>query len=421
MFKKITLSEEQKNELWKKVRKYMAQGVFIILTLLVTSFNVQAYFAEDANEVRDGGFGAIDEEKNVLAFLTQEEAVEVIPNNNLTYEEKSVEESFSEESLASAQGFVAGSKTTATEDEIGSAVEELATVQGEALQKTSSPDGDLPDTPGQGDRVIQYTIQPGDTLSTIAAKFGVSTEVVYWENKSRGLYIDSALKPGDELGIPIFEGVTHQVGSGDTIEKIAAIFEADADEIVLYNDLNNAEDISIGQILYIPGGEKADPEKKPVPQAPTSIASNYGYGSNTSVAATNYGTPQAATGSLLWPTSSRSYTTTFSYRHPALDITTGGNCSNLPLYAADNGRVTVSSYGYNGGYGNRLCIDHGNGITTCHNHNSSNVAGVGQYVSRGEVVAYMGRTGRAYGSCAIHTHFEVIVNGRKVNPLNYIR
>ncbi|EKD46308.1 MAG: hypothetical protein ACD_68C00041G0001, partial [uncultured bacterium] len=220
-------------KLWKSVRIYCVQSVFIVLAFLLAGLNVQAYFNQD-QQVADGGFGAADSEKSILAILSQSEETEIVYNDNLPLEENAqtgqakgggIEDPvFSNESLASAQGFVAGAVTTSTEEQMGTDNEELATVQGEALQKTSSPDGDLPSDEETSDRVIQYTIQPGDTLSSVASKFGVSTEVVYWENKSRGLYIDSTLKPGDELGIPLFSGVTHQVGKNDTVEKIAATF-----------------------------------------------------------------------------------------------------------------------------------------------------------------------------------------------------
>jgi len=87
-----------------------------------------------------------------------------------------------------------------------------------------------------------------------------------------------------------------------------------------------------------------------------------------------------------------------------------------PIVASSDG--VVSFVGTKTGYG--LCIDiqHPNGITTRYAHNSKNLVKVGQKVKQGELIARVGNTGRSTGP---HVHFEVIVNGRQVNPFNYIK
>ena len=100
--------------------------------------------------------------------------------------------------------------------------------------------------------------------------------------------------------------------------------------------------------------------------------------------------------------------------HKGIDI---GAPKGTPVKAVAGGTVTVSSYGYNGGYGNYVIISHGNGVQTVYGHcNTLNVT-VGQTVSQGETIATVGNTGRSTGN---HLHLEIRVNGVAQNPQNYL-
>lgn len=100
--------------------------------------------------------------------------------------------------------------------------------------------------------------------------------------------------------------------------------------------------------------------------------------------------------------------------HKGLDIAAP---KGTPIYAAASGTVITSAYGWNGGYGNYVVINHGNGINTAYGHCSSLVAKVGQTVNAGDLIAYVGNTGDSYGN---HLHFEIRVNGVAQNPQNYL-
>ena len=78
---------------------------------------------------------------------------------------------------------------------------------------------------------------------------------------------------------------------------------------------------------------------------------------------------------------------------------------------------TVVTAGYNSARGNYVVVSHGNGLSTLYQHCSSLNVSVGQSVSRGQVIAYVGTTGISTGP---HLHFEVLVNGSNVNPMNYL-
>ena len=75
------------------------------------------------------------------------------------------------------------------------------------------------------------------------------------------------------------------------------------------------------------------------------------------------------------------------------------------------------SAGWLDGYGNLVVIDHGGGISTAYAHQSTIASSVGQHVSQGQVIGYVGCTGHCFGP---HLHFEVRVNGSPVDPLGYL-
>lgn len=151
-------------------------------------------------------------------------------------------------------------------------------------------------------------------------------------------------------------------------------------------------------------------EKKVIKQTTSSYA----------VAATgmNTSTKKVSLGiSLIRPVSG-TVTSRFGSRwgssHKGIDI---GAPKGTTIKAAAAGTVTVSSYGYNGGYGNYVIISHGNGVQTVYGHcNTLNVT-VGQKVSQGQAIATVGNTGRSTGN---HLHLEIRVNGVAQNPQNYL-
>lgn len=90
--------------------------------------------------------------------------------------------------------------------------------------------------------------------------------------------------------------------------------------------------------------------------------------------------------------------------------------SGTEVLAAAGGTVTFSGWHTYGG-GNRVVVDHGNGLSTSYNHMSSNSVKVGQKVERGELVGISGSTGASTGP---HLHFEVIVNDETVDPMGWL-
>jgi len=99
--------------------------------------------------------------------------------------------------------------------------------------------------------------------------------------------------------------------------------------------------------------------------------------------------------------------------HTGVDLA-GPNRS--PIRAADSGNVLYS--GWYGGYGKVVIVSHGNGLATLYAHMSKTNAGAGDNVSKGDVIGYEGSTGFSTGP---HLHFEVRVDGKPNNPLNFVR
>lgn len=132
------------------------------------------------------------------------------------------------------------------------------------------------------------------------------------------------------------------------------------------------------------------------------------------------GGSSVGTGNLVWPSyctyitsrqGPRVHPITGEYKnHGGTDI---GASYGSAIYAADSGKVVSSSDGWNGGWGNYVMIDHGNGMQTLYAHMSSRAVSVGQTVKRGQTIGYVGSTGMSTGP---HLHFEMYVNGSRIDP-----
>ncbi len=289
--------------------------------------------------------------------------------------------------------------------DIGGPIEDadIAAVQdASSLVKPDLTGTDIGDRPRED--VIFHTVEPGETVSTIAELYTISTSTILWENR---LGERDFIKPGQKLTVLPTTGVSHRVNSGDTVAAIAKKYKAAEEDILAFNKLASADTIREGQVLIVPNGEAPPPPPAPTPTTRLAVATGV---VNSGPAPAN--TIVAGSG-LLWPTPGRKINQYFNGWHGGIDI--DGEYSS-PIYASQSGRVQSS--GWNGGYGLRVVIDHGNGTQTLYGHASKLFVKVGQYVERGQTVAMQGSTGRSTG---VHLHFEIYIGGRRVNPLSYVR
>lgn len=253
--------------------------------------------------------------------------------------------------------------------------------------------------------IIEYEVKSGDTVSTIAEKFGISQDSVNWANN-----FDSALliKPGQKIKILPVSGVSHTVVSGDTLESVAKKYSAESQAILdfPFNDIGDDFKLKIGQILIVPDGV---PPKAPI-TSPRSLPKPQYLAQGPS--SPTFSAPGGA--SFVWPTSG-GITQSFAWYHPGIDIANKGAPA---VAAAEGGQIMVAGWPDNWGYGNRVVIDHGNGYHTTYAHLSNIYVTSGQTISRGQIIGRMGTTGRSTGT---HLHFEIHYKGIAVNPLSILK
>ncbi|RJQ38790.1 M23 family metallopeptidase [Candidatus Microgenomates bacterium] len=249
------------------------------------------------------------------------------------------------------------------------------------------------------DKVITYVVEKGDTLSTVADKFGISTDTIRWANNLTG----DGLGVGDELKILPVTGVVHKVLKGDTVYTIAKKYDVDPQQVVdfPFNDFANPETFSLveGQMIVVPNGVK--PSEKPAIRRQTYLVQ---------------GPISVSSAGFSWPTSGV-ISQFSSWYHTALDIAAP---VGTPIVAATSGRVVRELSGsWDGGYGTNIYIDNGGGYETHYSHMSGFNVNVGDDVVSGKtVIGWIGMTGRTTGP---HLHFEVRKNGVLVNPLPYLQ
>lgn len=258
------------------------------------------------------------------------------------------------------------------------------------------------------DKAITYTVQRGDTLSTIAKKFGISPETIKWSND----LASDTISVGDELQILPVTGIQHKVSKGDTVYTIAKKYDTEAQKIVdfPFNEFANPETFALveGQMLLVPDGIKPDVSDSKRNTIKQQQRTYFAQGSAPAVSAGAFSFP------LPGNTGISQYA---SWYHMALDITAP---TGSPVIAAHNGTVTQVSIGsWDGGYGTNVWISDGQGTQTHYAHMSSISVSVGQSVVGGKtVLGLSGNTGRSTGP---HLHFEVMRNGALQNPLSYLQ
>ncbi len=312
----------------------------------------------------------------------------------------------------------------------------------ETFETTEDPDLVVPTTPVTPRKDTEtYVVKSGDTVASIARRYGVNVGTIQWANN---LNRTSSIKPGDALRIPAASGVLYTVKRGDTIQRLAQLYGVDAARISASNHLSARATLSVGKEILIPDATpqlattqtptarltattpsvispKVSAKVAVKPDIPLSRIRNKAVDVYQELADEKSDTrekPSDASNStrsrLLWPTHLRVINQYWGYQHTGIDI--DGDYTD-PIYASDDGVVEQAGWN-NGGYGLMILIDHGNGFRTRYAHASKMFVKAGDKVKRGQTIAMVGTTGRSTGT---HLHYEVYVNGRRANPLTYIR
>ena len=241
-------------------------------------------------------------------------------------------------------------------------------------------------TVSQSGEISVYVVRAGDSLSQIAEMFNVTVNTIRWTND---IGRNGNIQIGQTLVILPVSGVRYIVKDGDTVSSIAKKYDGDQDEIIEFNNLNGIE-LTIGEEIIIPHGIFIE--------APVKTTAKY---ASSPAQGTN---GPAYVGYYMRPVNG-GIKTQGLHGYNAIDI---GAAYGTPILASAAGEVVVSKYldgnPWFGGYGNYIVLKHSNGTQTVYAHLSQNLVQRGWNVQQGQVIGYMGSTGRSTGN---HVHFEI--------------
>ncbi|MEG2174111.1 MAG: peptidoglycan DD-metalloendopeptidase family protein [Oscillospiraceae bacterium] len=263
-----------------------------------------------------------------------------------------------------------------------------------------------------------YTTVKGDAPITIAQKNGIP----YSKLKALNPDIESRLMIGQEIlvekAVPMLEVKVMRDETSEVEIPFKIEYQQDTSRYQGYVSTTQkgqkGADLVTARVTYIDGveisRETTDVEriKEPVNEK-TIVGGKRPLDKMPSGA-------QSTSGNFIWPTDGGHVSCGFAgyLGHTGMDI--GGMGQGSAVRAAASGIVTKVVYS-NVGYGYHVMISHGGGVETLYGHNSKIYVKVGDWVEQGQLIAAMGRTGRATG---VHVHFEIRVNGKYMNPANYI-
>jgi len=277
----------------------------------------------------------------------------------------------------------------------------------------------VPDRPRS--EVIEYEVQAGDTIFTIAERFGLKPETIAWSNDRS---IIGGLRPGRILNILPVDGAYWAVPAQQSIAQIARQFNVDPYVIIdsEFNALFGSTPETVlpsGTRVIVPGGEAERIAWNPVVQRQESSS---GGGGGTRATAGQIIFEPGDPGSCGWtdnPGGSGAWTRPmragtyqwsrgFTSWHTGVDLAAP---EGTPVLAANGGTVIFA--GWNSyGYGYAVVLAHGP-YTTVYAHLSSINVGCRQYVQAGSVIGGVGATGQATGP---HLHFEIRYNDVPQDP-----
>jgi murein DD-endopeptidase MepM/ murein hydrolase activator NlpD len=230
-----------------------------------------------------------------------------------------------------------------------------------------------------------YTVQKGDMIGDLAAKFGLNEDTLISVNNIKNTRL---IQIGQTLRIPNQDGILYTIKAGEKLEAIAERYETNTAALITANELFS-ESVHTGTVLFVPGAKMDWVNKQEINGDlfiwPVSgyITSSYGYRKNPFGGARQF--------------------------HTGLDI---GAPNGRPVKAAMAGRVIV--VGSNDPvFGNYVVLAHHSGYRTLYGHLSVARVKAGAYVATGERIGDVGSTGLSTG---YHLHFTVYKNGVTVNP-----
>ena len=236
----------------------------------------------------------------------------------------------------------------------------------------------------KGVKIKKYKIREGDTLSEIAQRHGVPATIIAASSKIK---YHSLLKEGQELSIPERPGLNYKVKSGDRLASVLNKYSVKLEEFAQANsELGDLDMIEPGATVFLPNAKIPKPPMRWRRPVWGRFSSRFGWRRHP----------------------------IFRHRHFHTGVDIAARYRSVQ--AARSGRVVYA--GYLGAYGKVVVIRHEAGFKTLYAHLSRIKVRSGSYVKQGQRIAISGNSGRSTGP---HLHFEVVKNGRPVNPRRYIR
>jgi len=202
---------------------------------------------------------------------------------------------------------------------------------------------------------------------------------------------------------PPRQGVHHEVRSGENLYRIGKAYGVSHQELARVNGLEDADHLSVGQRLFVPGAARSLPVNVITPERALA-------------AAPGLEELPRGEGVFVWPLERGSVTSRFGPRgnshHDGIDI---GAPTGTTVRASRDGTVIYSDVLR--GYGNVVIIEHRGGFVTVYAHHSENLVREGRRVRQSEVIARVGRTGRTTGP---NLHFEIRKDNVARNPVYFL-
>ena len=233
------------------------------------------------------------------------------------------------------------------------------------------------------DKIKTHTVQKNETLWVIAQKYDINIDTLIGANSISNM---NRIQPGEKIKILPVKGILYKIGPGENLSTIAHKFDISIENIAKSNQIEDPNKVQPGKMLILPGAKPEFSyqdrlERLFIKPVNARISSYYG---------------------RRW-----------GRQHEGIDYAIN---IGTEIRAVGAGKIVYS--GWARGYGKTIIIEHQKGLRTLYAHNSKLLVHSGEWVRRGEVISKSGNTGNSTGP---HLHLEVQVNGRPVNPLDYLR
>jgi murein DD-endopeptidase MepM/ murein hydrolase activator NlpD len=303
-----------------------------------------------------------------------------------------------------------------------------------------------------------YTVQEGDTIQKVSVRTGIAPEYLKVNNP---LITDiDRLIVGQQVRIPMANGLIHDIHSGETLHDIADRYDSTLQAILAANEITDPNSISVRAQIFIPHAKMPTPDppspalvpstsqvnapvalsvespsatatRTPSVSQAASASSATRSSSSTSSASSSAAATATATSSTaaaavartggsscsVWPVGGAPISSAYGPGHPLGTDFDMFNRAGAPVAACAGGTVTFAGGDACCSYGLYVDIDHGNGFSTRYAHCSAISVSRGQTVGAGQKVCAAGSTGYSTGT---HLHFEARRGGAIVNPMGVL-